>query len=102
MIARAIAAEGARVAGQQAGGAGQVIGLLAALGTEAALVAIDRPDTRSWTMLADHVLVSRAIVEPGEHDVRIHLWGPGLEAGRAFGVTIPRGQIVVLVVTDPR
>ena len=53
-------------------------------------------------MLADHVLVSRAIVEPGEHDVRIHLWGPGLEAGRAFRVTIPRGQIVVLVVTDPR
>ncbi len=98
MIARALAAEGARAAGGQAGGA---IGLLAALATEASLVALDRPDTRSWTMLTDHIAVSRVIVEPGVHHVRIGVRGPGLESGRAFDVTVPRGRSVVLVVTDP-
>ena len=72
MIARAIAAEGARVAGRQAGGdTGAIIGLLAALGTEAALVSLDEPDTRSWTLLAERVLISRAVVEPGTHAVRV-------------------------------
>jgi hypothetical protein len=98
MIARALAAEGARAAGSQAGGA---IGLLAALATEASLVALDRPDTRSWTMLADHIAISRTIVEPGVHHVRIGVTGPGLETGRGFNVTVPRGRIVVIVVTDP-
>ena len=102
MIARALAAEGARIAGRQAGGAGQIIGLLAALGTEAALVGLDKPDTRSWTMLADHVLVSRTIVEPGDHDVKVRVRGPGFEALREYAVSVPKGGTTVLVVTEPR
>ena len=103
MIARAVAAEGARVAGQQAGGGlGAVIGLVAALGTEAALVGLDKPDTRSWTMLADHVLISRAVVAPGEHTVGVSISGPGLKVDRAFQVTLQPGQAAVVVVTEPR
>jgi hypothetical protein len=100
MIARALAAEGARYAGNQAGG--PIIGLLAALGTEAALVGLDKPDTRSWSLLADHVLVSRAIVEPGEHDLKATISGPGLTVLREFRVTVPKGQALVVVVTEPR
>jgi hypothetical protein len=102
MIARALAAEGARVAGRQAGGAGAVVGLLAALGTEAALVGLDKPDTRSWTMLADHVLISRATVEPGEHIVKVNISGGGLKQTREFPVTVEKGNAVVVVVTEPR
>jgi hypothetical protein len=102
MLARALAAEGARVAGQQAGGAGAVIGLLAALGTEAALVGLDRPDTRSWTMLPDHVLIARTVVTPGKHTVKARVTGPGVSALREFEVDVPKGQAVVVVVTEPR
>jgi len=98
MIARAVASEGARVAGNQVSPA---VGLLAALATGASLVALDRPDTRSWSMLADHVLVSRQVVEPGEHLVRTLVTGNGLESGREFRVTVPRGRAAVIVVTDP-
>jgi hypothetical protein len=103
MIARAVAAEGVRYAGRQVGGgAGAVVGLLAALGTEAALVGLDKPDTRSWTLLADHVLISRAVVEPGDHRVEVSVTGPGLSLVREFQITVPEGQAVVVVATEPR
>lgn len=99
MIARAAATEGMRMAGEQASPA---VGLLAALATGATLVALDRPDTRSWSMLADQVLVSRQAVDPGLHQVHVHVVGPGLESSHGFEVMIPRGGAFVLVVTDPR
>ncbi len=99
MIARAVAAEGMRAAGNQAN---PNVGMLAALVTGATLVALDRPDTRSWSMLPDHVLISRQTVEPGVHVVRVRVTGPGLEAIREYEVGIPRGRAVVLVVTEPQ
>ncbi len=103
MIARAVAAEGARIAGQQAGGnAGFIVGLLAALGTEAALVSLDRPDTRSWTLLPDQVLISRQVVQPGTHAVTVRVAGPGLAVLREFDVEVAPGQAVVVAVTEPR
>jgi hypothetical protein len=65
-------------------------------------VGLDRPDTRSWTMLGDHVLISRTIVQPGEHHVKVLMQGGGVSGGREFDVTVPRGRAVVVVVTDPR
>jgi hypothetical protein len=99
MIARALAAEGARVAGRQAS---PVICLLAALATEATLVSLDRPDTRSWTMLADHIMISRTVVKPGTHHVKVLMQGGGVSGGSEFDVTVPKGRAVVVVVTDPR
>jgi len=101
MIARAGAAEAARYAGRQAPG-GEIVGLLAALATEGALVGLDKPDTRSWTFLADHVLVSRVSVEPGDHHVKVKVSGAGLEVVREYPVVVPQGGLVVLVVTEPR
>ena len=99
MIARAVAAEGIRMAGNQASPA---VGLLASLAAGASLVALDRPDTRSWSMLADHILVSRQAVDPGEHRVAVRLTGSGLDLRREFEVTVPPGGVAVVVVTDPQ
>lgn len=102
MIVRAAAAEGARVAGKQAGGdAGSILGWVAALLTEATLVAFDQPDTRSWTLLPERVLVARTSVRPGRHKVDVDLVGMDSER-RSFDVELPEGGFAVIVVTPLR
>jgi hypothetical protein len=101
MIVRAAAAEGAREAGKQAGDAGAVVGWIAALATEATLVALDKPDTRSWTLLPGRVYVSRTVVVPGAHKVRVTLAGTTDEA-RNFDVEVPKGGFAAIVVTPLR
>ncbi len=98
MIARAAAAEGARyLAGKKEKAAGP----LAALATEAALVGLDKPDTRSWTFLPARVYVCRAPVEPGRHDVRVELLGKARQT-RTIQVQVPSGGYGVAVITEPR
>lgn len=105
LIVRAAAAEGARVAARKAaGGRGdgaRIVGILAALGTEAALVGLDKPDTRSWTFLPGKILVTRLPVAPGRHAVEVHLSGPGGGVRRA-AVDVPPGGFAAVVVTEPR
>lgn len=99
MIVRAAAAEGARAAGKQAGGdSGQLVGLLAALFTEGALVAMDKPDTRSWEFLPQWIYVHRQTVEPGEHDVEVEISGQR----RRVQVSVPKGGYAAVIVTEPR
>ena len=101
MIARAAVAEGARVAGSQAaGGAGAVVGVLAAFAAEGSLVALDKPDTRSWTLLPCRVAIARTTVSPGKHDVSVRV--PGVSETRSVTVDVPAGGFAVVVVTVPR
>lgn len=101
MIARAAVAEGARYAGRQAGGgAGALIGLLAALAAEGSLVALDKPDTRSWTFMPEQIAVARIAVAPGEHQVDVVI--PGVSETRSVLVNVPNGGFAVVVVTVPR
>ncbi|MGH1345220.1 MAG: hypothetical protein ACRBN8_26900 [Nannocystales bacterium] len=102
MIARAAAAEGARAAGNQADGAGGLVGFLAAAALEGTLVALDKPDTRSWTTLPDRVYVARSRVPAGAHTVVVEAAGPGGRETRTFDVTVPQGGFVVLDVTTLR
>jgi tetratricopeptide (TPR) repeat protein len=101
MIARAVVAEGTRQAGNQAGGIWSVIGLIASFATEGAMVAADKPDTRSWTLLPDRVYVSRVRVPAGTHRVAAAVNG-------SFGtlasseVEVPEGGFAVVVVTSLR
>jgi hypothetical protein len=97
MITRAAAAEGARAAGNQAGGA---VGLLAALLAEGSLVALDRPDTRSWSFLPDRVSIARTAVQPGTHEVVVRVGGVG--ETRTVTLDVPDGGFGVVVVTVPR
>jgi hypothetical protein len=98
MIARAVAAEGAREVARQKGGGS---GLLAALATEAALVGLDKPDTRSWTFLPARVYVCRAQVPSGRSEIRVNLLGRTPET-RAIQVDVPPGGFSVVAITDPR
>jgi hypothetical protein len=102
MIVRAAAAEGARQAGKSAGGTeGEALGWLLALATEGALLAADKPDTRSWTMLPHYVLVSRTPVASGRHTVDLRTKGDFPDT-RSFDVDVPPGGFAVVVWTVPR
>ena len=101
MIARAAVSEGAMAAGRASGGAGEVVGIVAGLGAEAALVAMDKPDTRSWTFLPGRVWVARAQVAAGKHEVVVQLEGDGPSERRVPIEVIPGGYTAV-VVAEPR
>jgi tetratricopeptide (TPR) repeat protein len=99
MIVRAAAAEGARAAGNQGN---EVVGLLSALAIEGAMVALDKPDTRSWTTLPDRVWIGRASVPAGQHTLEISVRGNGGEERRTATVNVGEGGYVVLDVTTLR
>jgi hypothetical protein len=97
LITRALTAEGVRAAGRQVD---PILGLLAALAAEGTMVALDKPDTRSWTFLPERVLVSRTRVQGGEHAVGVTI--PGVGETRSVPVEVPDGGWAVVVVTVPR
>jgi hypothetical protein len=99
MIVRAAAAEGARAAGNQAN---EVVGLLSALAIEGTMVALDKPDTRSWTTLPARVFIGRARVPPGQHTLDILVQGNGGQERRTASVNVGQGGYVVLDVTTLR
>jgi hypothetical protein len=97
-MARAVAAEGSRAAGKAV--ARPVLGRLVALAAKGALVGIDKPDTRSWTLLPQRVLASRMRVEGGQHRINLELQGV-TRGQRDLVVEVPGGSYSV-VVTSPR
>jgi hypothetical protein len=64
MVARLLVGAGIKKAGGDSGWA-----TLASLGTQATLVALDTPDTRSWETLPARVAIGRVRVAPGRHTV---------------------------------
>jgi uncharacterized protein len=66
LVTRVIAGQVAR----QATGGG-TIGMLASLGTQAAMTAADTPDTRSWSTLPARIAVGRVRLPPGQHVVEL-------------------------------
>ena len=101
MIARAAVSEGAMAAGRQAGGAGEVVGIVAGLGAEALLTGLDKPDTRSWTFLPGQVWVARAPVAAGAHEVVVQLEGSA-PSERRVPIQVTDGGYAIVVVTEPR
>jgi hypothetical protein len=102
MIVRAAAAEAGRAAGNQAEGSGALIGFLAAAAIEGTLVALDRPDTRSWTTLPARIFFGRTLVPPGKHTLEITVRGPGGWQRRKQDVDVQPGGFVVVDVTTLR
>ncbi|HWB81352.1 MAG TPA: hypothetical protein VG755_40595 [Nannocystaceae bacterium] len=102
MIARAAAAEAGRAAGQQAKEGGGIIGFLAAAAIEGTLVALDRPDTRSWTTLPARIFVARATVPAGKHELVVKVHGPGGWQRRKMQVDVPASGFAVVDVTTLR
>jgi len=102
MIARAAAAEAGRAAGSQSEQAGGLIGFLAAAAIEGTMVALDKPDTRSWTTLPARVHVARATVPAGTHEILVTVGGPGGNERRRARVTVAAGGFAVVDVTTLR
>ena len=99
LISRAVVAEGAREAGREiAGNSGgaAVAGVLASFVAESVLVAADKPDTRSWTLLPEQVLVSRTRVSAGTHEVEVGL-GEATTGAQQFTVDVPEGGYALIV-----
>jgi len=98
MAARAAMAEGVRAAGRKED---KLLGDILSLLFESAMVAFDRPDTRSWTMLPARVFVARLPVAPGARRVEVTFDGTP-SAGRTVSVEVPRAGYAAVVVTEPR
>ncbi|MCH2186003.1 hypothetical protein MK280_09045 [Myxococcota bacterium] len=98
MIVRAAAAEGMRQAGNQENPA---LGWVLALATEASMVAMDKPDTRSWMFLPDRVYLYQTRLTPGSHTVEIQLGHSGGTTLRHEIELKPNGYGAVIV-TAPR
>jgi uncharacterized protein len=71
MIARALVGQGI----QTAAGRDNVVGILASLGAQATLTALDTPDTRSWETLPARIAVARVRLPAGRHRVVIDARG---------------------------
>lgn len=99
MIVRAASAETARAAGRQQSGA---LGFLAAALVEGTLVAMDKPDTRSWSMLPARVHIARMEVPAGTHTVRVEVHGRRARAGLQRTVEVPPGGFAVADFTTLR
>lgn len=97
MIARAVIAEGARAAGKEVGGGAEAFAVLASLLSESLLVAADKPDTRSWTLLPNKMMVSRTRVSAGPHQVDVGL-GVGDSNWQSFAVDVPENGYALVVV----
>ncbi len=72
LIARLAVGAGIRAA---AGKKNELVGVLASLGAQATLSALDTPDTRSWETLPARVAIARVRLPPGRHHVTIDARG---------------------------
>ena len=89
------------VAGEATGAAvgaatdNKLLGLLASLGTQATLTAVDTPDTRSWETLPARVAIGRVRLSPGKHVISMSANG----GARDKSVTLAPGGFAVTALT---
>jgi hypothetical protein len=95
MIARGAVGAGVGTGVGKASNSG-ALGMLLALGTQAALAAADTPDTRSWATLPARVAISRVRVPVGKHTVRITANG----VTREQQLEIAKGGFAVVNLTE--
>ncbi len=95
MIARGAVGAGVGVGVAKATDSGP-LGMLLALGTQAALAAADTPDTRSWATLPARIAIARVRVPAGTHTVHIEAQG----VSRDQQVTIDKGGFAVVNLTE--
>ena len=72
------------------------LGMLLAIGAQAALSAADTPDTRSWATLPARMTIVRMRVAPGSHTVRVVVQG----VTREQTVEVAKGGFAVVNMTE--
>lgn len=95
MIARGAVGAGAGTGVAKASNS-SALGMLFALGTQAALVATDTPDTRSWATLPARIAIARVRVRPGRHSVKVSAQG----TTRVVQVDVRPGRFALVNLTE--
>jgi tetratricopeptide (TPR) repeat protein len=98
LIARAVSAEVVRKSTEKKS---EALSYIAALVVEGAMVAADKPDTRSWTLLPGYIYVARKRVKAGQHTVALVLKGQE-HLVRKMDVNVPEGGFAAVVLTTLR
>src|SRR5690606_13727211 len=108
MITRAAASGGIQAAGNAAaqgsenGGAIAALAFLGALAVEGTMVALDKPDTRSWTTLPARVYISRAMIPAGKHTIEIRTVGSDALSQKTIEVDLKAGGFAAIDFTTLR
>lgn len=92
MVVRLAAGEGIRAAGGRSDSTAGVIALIASLGAQATLTALDTPDTRSWETLPARFAIARVRVPAGKHTVVLDARG----VSRTQPIDVPAGGFRVV------
>jgi uncharacterized protein len=79
-----------------------LVGFLAAAAIEGTMVALDKPDTRSWSTLPEKVHIGRAVVPAGAHTVEVTVFGSGGKERHTAEVEVREGGFAVVDVTTLR
>jgi hypothetical protein len=95
LVARGAIGAGAGVGVGRSSGS-SALGMLVALGTQAALTAADTPDTRSWATLPARIAIARVRLGAGSHTVRVSAQG----VTREQKVEIPVNGFAVVNLTQ--
>jgi hypothetical protein len=95
MITRAAVGAGAGTAAGKGSG-NSAIGMLVALGTQAAMTAADTPDTRCWATLPARIAFARVRLAAGRHKLRIAVTG----VARDVEVDVRPGGFAVVNLTE--
>jgi hypothetical protein len=91
-ITRLIARYAAGTVVGAAAGKNDLVGALLSLGTQATLMVLDTPDTRSWETLPARVAIARVRVPAGKHAVRLSARG----SDRSVDVDVDKGGWAVV------
>ena len=95
MLARGAVGAAAGAGAGKAANSGP-LGMLIAIGAQAAMSAADTPDTRSWATLPARIAIARTRVQPGVHTIRMAAQG----VVREQVVDIPKGGFAVVNLTE--
>jgi len=95
MITRGVIGTAAGVGTGRGSGSG-ALGMLVALGTQAALVATDTPDTRCWATLPARIAIARVRLPAGKHRIRVGALG----VNRTQEVEVRAGGFRVVNLTE--
>ena len=90
-ITRMLARVAAGQVAKEAAGKDNALGILLSLGTQAALTAADKPDTRSWSTLPARLAVGRVRLAPGRYEIALN--ARGFEKQQTVTIR-PRGWVV--------
>lgn len=73
-----------------------ILGFLVGAAVEASMVAADKPDTRSWSVLPGYYFVTRVVLPPGVHNIELRLAPSGTTYAQRVELAAGESQLLLL------